>query len=84
MSYTVNWEAPALSTLAAIWIRAANRRVVTAAQARIDRLLAADPLGNGIPVSEGLYAIEVRPLRALFEIIDSAKSVKVVSVGQLA
>jgi hypothetical protein len=50
----------------------------------MDRLLAADPWGNGVPVSEGLYAIEVPPLRALFEIHDAAKFVKVVSVGELA
>ncbi len=84
MSYNVIWEAPALNTLATIWIRAANRQAVTAAQARIDHLLAANPLGNGIPVSEGLYAIEIGPLRALFEVIEASKSVKVVSVGQPA
>jgi hypothetical protein len=84
MSYTVNWETPALNTLATIWIRAVNRRAVTTAQARIDRLLSVDPLDNGVPVSEGLYAIEVHPLRALFEVLEASKSVKVVSVGELA
>ena len=61
MSYTVDWDAAARATLATIWIRAANRQAVTAAQARIDRLLAADPLGNGAAVVEGLYAVEVYP-----------------------
>ncbi len=83
MSYDVDWDASARNTLATIWIRSTNRRAVTAAQARIDQLLTVDPLGNGIPVSEGLYAIEVHPLRALFEVIDTDKSVKVVAVGEL-
>jgi mRNA-degrading endonuclease RelE of RelBE toxin-antitoxin system len=84
MRYNVDWDASARHTLAAIWIKAANRQAVTVAQARIDRLLATDPLGNGKPLSEGLYAIDVRPLRAVFEVDDSIKSVTVVSVGDLA
>lgn len=83
MSYIVDWEAPARATLATIWIRAANRQAVTTAQARIDRLLATDPLGHGIAISEGLYAVEVHPLRALFEIAETEKCVTVVSVGEL-
>lgn len=54
MNYTVDWNADARSTLATIWIRAVNRSAITASQARIDRLLVADPLGNGKPLSEGL------------------------------
>jgi hypothetical protein len=83
MSYIVDWEDPARATLALIWIQAANRQAITAAQARIDRLLAVDPLGHGVAVSEGLYALEVHPLRALFEIAEAEKSVTVVSVGEL-
>jgi hypothetical protein len=46
--------------------------------------LAADPLGYGVAVSEGLYAVEAHPLRALFEIAETEKSVTVVSVAELA
>lgn len=84
MSYNVDWNPSSRHTLAAIWIKAGNRQAVTAAQDRIDRLLAANPLGNSKPVSEGLYAINVHPLRAVFEVNDSTKSVMVVSVGELA
>lgn len=83
MIYNVDWDAAARNTLATIWIRSANRRAVTSAQAQIDRLLAADPSGNGIPVAEGLYAIEVHPLRAVYEVDDTVRAVKVVSVGEL-
>ena len=84
MSYDVRWNASTRNTLATIWIGSANRRAVTAAQARIDRLLAADPLRNGIPLSEGLFFIEVHPLRVVFEVDDTNKTVRVVSVGELA
>jgi hypothetical protein len=84
MRYNVDWDISARRTLAAIWIKAANRQAVTAAQDQIDRLLAANPLGNSKPVSEGLYAINVHPLRAVFEVDDSTKFVMVVSVGELA
>jgi hypothetical protein len=84
MNYTVDWSPDARATLATIWMGAANRQAVTVAQARIDRLLGADPLRNGTSVSEGLYAVEVHPLRALFEIADVGKPVKVVSVSELA
>jgi hypothetical protein len=83
MNYTVDWSPDAQSTLATIWIQSSNRQAVTAAQARIDRLLAANPLGNSTPVSEGLYAIEIHPLRALFEVSDAEHLVNVVSVGEL-
>jgi hypothetical protein len=83
MSYHVDWEIPARNTLATIWISSANRRAVTAPQARIDRLLAADPQRNSKPLSEGLYVIDVHPLRAVFELDDANKSVKVVSVGEV-
>ena len=49
----------------------------------IDRRLAADPVGHAIPVSEGLYAFEVHPLRVQFEINTNEHVVTVVSVREL-
>ena len=83
MNYTVDWEDDVLIVLTTIWTGASDRRAVTAAQANIDRLLAANPLGNGSPVSGGLFAIAVHPLHAQFEISDVGRAVKVVSVRQL-
>src|SRR5262249_50106651 len=82
MKYAVDWADDALDTLATIWMHSADRQAVTAAQAAIDRLLAADPLGNGAPVSERLYALEVHPLRVLFEVGAGVPEVRVVSVAQ--
>jgi hypothetical protein len=84
MNYAVDWTDDALSALAAAWMLSPNRPAVTAADAQLDRLLAADPHGNGRPLSEGLYVIDVPPLRVGFEIDDDQALVTVVSVGLLA
>ena len=81
--YTVDWEPVALAMLAAIWSASQNRGAVTAAADAIDRQLAIDPFVHGVPVSEGLYAIEILPLRALFEVDTTAGEVTVVSVNRL-
>lgn len=60
-----------------------HRQAITVAQARIDRLLATDPLRNGIALSEGLYAIDIHPLRAVYEVSDVNQTVTVVSVNWL-
>jgi hypothetical protein len=83
MNYRVSWDLNPITTLARIWLQAVDRNAITAAQARIDHLLHSDPLGNGVPVSEGLYAIQVHPLRVLFEIDSARRRVRVVGVGLL-
>jgi hypothetical protein len=84
MRYTVDWSDDALDTLAAIWMQATDPWAVTAAQATIDRLLAADPYRHGQAVSEGLYAIKVPPLKAQFEVSDGNRAVRVVSVREVS
>ena len=82
-TFSVGWDANALNMLAGAWTAAPDPGAVTAAADAIDRRLAADPLAHGTPVSEGLYAIEVPPLRALFEVDPTARTVTVVSVTSL-
>jgi hypothetical protein len=84
MNYTVNWTDEAQFSLAAVWMRAVDRWAVTAAQTTVDRLLATDPLRNGTHVSEGLYALEVDPLRVQFEVSEGNRVVTVVSVRLLS
>jgi plasmid stabilization system protein ParE len=83
MKHSVTWSPDALTALADIWVQAADRQAVSDAEARIDRLLAADPLGQGALQSEGLYVIEVHPLRVQFEVDVQRRSVWVVSVREL-
>jgi hypothetical protein len=81
MPYSVAWSHEARAQLGVIWIRqTASRRAITAAQARIDQLLAANPIRHGVAVSEGLFAIDVPPLRALYEISNGIQRVEVVVV----
>jgi hypothetical protein len=83
MSYAVDWTGEALASLTDIWIQAADRPAVSAAQEIIDRLLTTDPTGNSVHVAEGLFAIEVYPLRAQLEISEQERLVTVVSCGSL-
>jgi hypothetical protein len=83
MKYTVTWSDDAIAVLATIWMQSPHRNAVTAAQAEIDRLLATDPRRHGAIVSEGLYAIDVHPLWAQFEVSDGDRIVNVVSVREL-
>jgi mRNA-degrading endonuclease RelE of RelBE toxin-antitoxin system len=83
MRYTVDWLPDPLSALTAIWLRTADRKAITRAQATIDRLLATDPIRNGTPLSEGLHSLEVFPLRVVFEVDTTSRVVTVVSVGHL-
>ncbi len=80
MRYTVDWTADAENALAGVWLDSGFDPDVTAAQARIDQLLAADPHGNGEHRSEGLYRIEVSPPVATYSIDDAARHVEVSSV----
>ena len=81
--FTVRWENNALIAMAAIWTAAPNPAVVSAATDEIDRRFALAPLVHGIPISEGLYAIEVTPLRALFEVDTILRRVRIVSLNWL-
>jgi hypothetical protein len=83
MTYRLSWTRNAKSALARAWLQAVDRNAVAAAQISIDRLLGSDPLRHRIAVREGLYAIEVHPLRALFEIDSTRRRVRVVGVGLL-
>jgi hypothetical protein len=64
-------------------MQAPDRRAVNAAERQADALLAADPLGNGRPVSEGLYRLDVGPLVVLYEVDVATRTVEVTGVGLL-
>jgi hypothetical protein len=51
-----------------------------ALRARIETELARDPSKHSIHLAEGLYRIELTPLRVLFEVDEADKIVQVVSV----
>lgn len=81
--FDVDWLPVAEDELARIWLRAHDRQAVSAAQARADHLLARDPVGNGRHVAEGLYAIDVPPLRLTYTIDSTTRKVEVTWVWYL-
>lgn len=83
MTYAVDWTEDALTALATIWLGSAHRQAITAAQASLDRQLASHPYAGSRVVSEGLYSLDVPPLRALFEVNDAQHVVTIVAVREL-
>ena len=81
MRYTVLWSPEAERRLAEIWLEAADRNAVAAAQGTIDDELATGPESKGTEVSEGLRRFKVEPLVVLFEIQPGDRSVKVTAVN---
>jgi hypothetical protein len=81
--FDVEWLPEAEDELAVMWLNAVDRPAVTAAQARADQLLARDPDANGRHLSEGLYAIDVLPLRLNYTINRAARKVEVSEVAYL-
>lgn len=67
MRYTVVWTAIALSRLANLWLWAADRSDVTAAQHQIDQSLRIDPDTQGAPWF-GDRVLHIPPLRVAFAI----------------
>jgi hypothetical protein len=82
-SHTVEWLDAAEDELTRIWLRAANRAAVTAAQHQADQLLARNPHGNGRYLSEGLYQIDCPPLAISYTIDDSRHRVEVTWVREI-
>ena len=70
-------------SLYAVW-QACNfeQRVIDASYV-IEERLTADPIGNGQPLAEGLWSIEVAPLRCLYEFVGPEAEVQILKVSQL-
>ena len=64
--YTVELTDDAEQSLADIWVHAADRAAVTAAEATIHRLLTADPIQNGTHMAEGLRKLTAKPLTVFY------------------
>ena len=77
MPFTVDWDKDPEDELARIYLQASDPMAVTQAQARADKLLAANPTGNGHHLSEGLYRIDVWPLVLNYTIDPARRHVQV-------
>lgn len=77
---TVVWVESAEQELASIWMALPDQNKVTSATHQIDEALKRDAIGESIELSEGLYAIQRGPLRAIFEVREADRIVRVVKV----
>lgn len=78
--FAVDWRSDVLTDLAAAWLVAPDRQAVTDAQARIDQLLSANPVGNGRHLAEGLYQLKVSPLCVTYTVDTAERRVEIDSV----
>jgi hypothetical protein len=74
----------ATEELADIWTASKQRSVVNAAMERIEHLLTNDPRTAGKQLSEGLWAINCPPLRALYEIDAARQKVNIQTIKNLS
>lgn len=78
--YTVVWLKSAEDELVELWIASSDRSAVAAAIHEIDRQLTIDPIRNGVPVAEGLRALNVPPVRVLYSVSHDDRIVEVTVV----
>lgn len=78
--YTVVWWEEADAELLRLWLDSPHRPEITAASREIDRMLATNAEAAGEEVSEGLYALEVAPLRVQFDVVQEDCVVRVWTV----
>jgi hypothetical protein len=81
--FTVIWHRDVQEALAELWLSAAEPAAVTSAGDLIDHMLASDPLAGAQEVSEGLFRLDVPPLRVYFEVSEADRVVRVARVRLL-
>jgi hypothetical protein len=78
--FAVHWDKSAEMELARIWLYAPDPKAETVASARIDEILALDPVSYGRALSEGLCKLAVPPLTVYYSIHQVNHSVTVSDV----
>jgi hypothetical protein len=81
--YTVTWVLAVQFDLAQLYLDATDPQAVTDAANAIDVMLATDPASKGTSMKEGLYSLDVPPLRVLYSVSESDRLVEVASVRRL-
>jgi len=82
--FAVDWSIEAEDALALHWLHDSNRSALTLATELAERHLANDPFRYGQSIAEGLWAIDVPPLRLYYEIDEGNRRVEVTGVRRLA
>lgn len=82
MNYTVIWLPDAERELAALWLNAPNRVIVTKAAAVIDQMLERDPENEGESRSNGRRILFASPLAVIYRVHRNERQVDVLHVWQ--
>ena len=82
MKHEVTWTRNAQVGLAYLWVNGMDPQFIRDTRDQITQLLESDPQGNGTPAAEGLFAIQIPPVAAMYEISSVDKKVTVVSAGR--
>jgi hypothetical protein len=84
--YEVVWTESAVDELAAIWLEAETelRPIITAAQSQVDQLLERSPTEVGESRRGNRRVTFVPPLGVVFSVRESARTVKVLRVWNIA
>jgi len=80
MKYTVIWKPSVRDRLADIWISAPDRRAVSDAAHRIDRLLQQDPADRGESRGGATRILVELPLAVVYEILEDDRLVQVLAI----
>lgn len=81
MNYAVDWTEPALDELAAVWLVASDRFVVTAASHRLEQDLVQDPYGRGVIRNSTVNRTAAdRPLGIDYENVEDDKKARILRV----
>jgi hypothetical protein len=78
--YTVAYLDVPLDELASIWENATDRSLVAAAAYTADNILTSSPMRHSIHLGEGLWRLEVIPLRFYFTIREENRLIEVTNV----
>lgn len=68
MKYRVEWTDGARAEVASEFTQGKDKTAIIDACYQLDRALESDPIGNGVPLSEGIFYIDRSPLRAIYSI----------------
>jgi hypothetical protein len=81
--FTVVWWDDALDELAQLWIDATDRAAINDAALSVDVELSRTPDSKGREVSEGLWRIDLSPIRAYYQLSEDDRLVTIIGVRRV-
>jgi len=84
MRYTIRWTEQAENDLMLWWVSASDRKAINRAEELSNRYLADNPFVSGVELLEGLFILDIHPLRFYFEVDPIERIVVVTSVASFA